>query len=252
MREASGYCRPVARRAPRRRPSTPSNMAAAPFASIPTAAPSRFPASMTIAVAGPKRSRNDDTDRSRTTRHPKRPRPTRSNLPTIPRSCSGSGRNAPRRRHPIRRRRPQRHSRCSPSTRSRRAGGGAIDHNGSRNARGYRRDGNAAGASGPAGSGSGPSRPKPAPAPVVAAAPPAAAPAPAPAAVQAANSPLGLWLTEEKEGKVQDRAMRRQSLRLFSRQEIEPERRAGSDQHEARQGRQMERPDSRSEHRQHL
>ena len=43
---------------------------------------------------------------------------------------------------------------------------------------------------------------KPAPAPVVAAAPPAAAPAPAPAAVQAANSPLGLWLTEEKEGKV--------------------------------------------------
>jgi len=40
------------------------------------------------------------------------------------------------------------------------------------------------------------------PAPVVAAAPPATAPAPAPAAVQAANSPLGLWLTEEKEGKV--------------------------------------------------
>ena len=39
-------------------------------------------------------------------------------------------------------------------------------------------------------------------APVIAAAPPAAAPAPAPAAVQAANSPLGLWLTEEKEGKV--------------------------------------------------
>ena len=43
---------------------------------------------------------------------------------------------------------------------------------------------------------------KPAPAPVVAAAPPAAAPAPAPPTVQAANSPLGLWLTEEKEGKV--------------------------------------------------
>jgi uncharacterized protein (DUF2147 family) len=43
---------------------------------------------------------------------------------------------------------------------------------------------------------------KPAPAPVVAAAPPAAVPAPAPAAVQVANSPLGLWLTEEKEGKV--------------------------------------------------
>jgi uncharacterized protein (DUF2147 family) len=35
-----------------------------------------------------------------------------------------------------------------------------------------------------------------------AAAPPVAAPAPAPAAVQVANSPLGLWLTEEKEGKV--------------------------------------------------
>jgi uncharacterized protein (DUF2147 family) len=44
---------------------------------------------------------------------------------------------------------------------------------------------------------------KPAPAPVVAAAPPTApVPAPSPAAVQAANSPLGLWLTEEKEGKV--------------------------------------------------
>jgi uncharacterized protein (DUF2147 family) len=43
---------------------------------------------------------------------------------------------------------------------------------------------------------------KPVPAPVVAAAPAAAAPAPAPATVQAANSPLGLWLTEEKEGKV--------------------------------------------------
>jgi uncharacterized protein (DUF2147 family) len=33
--------------------------------------------------------------------------------------------------------------------------------------------------------------------------PPAqAVPAPAPAAVQASNSPLGVWLTEEKEGKV--------------------------------------------------
>jgi uncharacterized protein (DUF2147 family) len=42
---------------------------------------------------------------------------------------------------------------------------------------------------------------KPAPAPVVATAPPTAS-APAPTAVQAANSPLGLWLTEEKEGKV--------------------------------------------------
>jgi uncharacterized protein (DUF2147 family) len=44
---------------------------------------------------------------------------------------------------------------------------------------------------------------KPAPAPVVATAP-AAAPGPKPATspVQAANSPLGVWLTEEKEGKV--------------------------------------------------
>jgi uncharacterized protein (DUF2147 family) len=42
--------------------------------------------------------------------------------------------------------------------------------------------------------------PKPAPAPVVATmAPPPPPPAPA---VQAANSPLGVWLTEEKEGKV--------------------------------------------------
>ncbi len=44
-------------------------------------------------------------------------------------------------------------------------------------------------------------RPVAAPAPVVAAAPPTT-PAPAPATVQAANSPLGVWLTEEKEGKV--------------------------------------------------
>ena len=42
--------------------------------------------------------------------------------------------------------------------------------------------------------------PRPEPAPAVAAvAPP---PAPPPAAPQAANSPLGIWLTEEKEGKV--------------------------------------------------
>jgi uncharacterized protein (DUF2147 family) len=41
------------------------------------------------------------------------------------------------------------------------------------------------------------------PAPTVAAVPPAqAVPSPAPAAVQASNSPLGVWLTEEKEGKV--------------------------------------------------
>jgi uncharacterized protein (DUF2147 family) len=46
---------------------------------------------------------------------------------------------------------------------------------------------------------------QPAPAPVVATAPAAPAPAPAPQAAvpaAAANSPLGVWLTEEKEGKV--------------------------------------------------
>ena len=48
------------------------------------------------------------------------------------------------------------------------------------------------------------------------------------------------------------RAMRRQSLRIFGGREIEPERRTGSDQHEARQGFQMERANPRSEHRQHL
>ena len=43
--------------------------------------------------------------------------------------------------------------------------------------------------------------PRPAPPPVVAAVPPVA-PSPPAAPVQAANSPLGVWLTEEKEGKV--------------------------------------------------
>jgi uncharacterized protein (DUF2147 family) len=44
---------------------------------------------------------------------------------------------------------------------------------------------------------------KPAPAPVVATAPPTPAAAPKPlAAASSANSPLGMWLTEEKEGKV--------------------------------------------------
>src|SRR5258708_2985499 len=42
----------------------------------------------------------------------------------------------------------------------------------------------------------------PPPPPAVVATVPPAAPAPRPAAVQAANSPLGVWLTEEKEGKV--------------------------------------------------
>src|SRR5258708_33264615 len=44
--------------------------------------------------------------------------------------------------------------------------------------------------------------PAPPPPPAVVATVPPAAPAPRPAAVQAANSPLGVWLTEEKEGKV--------------------------------------------------
>ena len=43
---------------------------------------------------------------------------------------------------------------------------------------------------------------KPVPPPVVATAPAPAAPKPPAAPVQAANSPLGVWLTEEKEGKV--------------------------------------------------
>ena len=43
--------------------------------------------------------------------------------------------------------------------------------------------------------------PKPAPAPAVAAIPPSPPPAPAPVA-EANNSPLGVWMTEEKEGKV--------------------------------------------------
>jgi uncharacterized protein (DUF2147 family) len=44
--------------------------------------------------------------------------------------------------------------------------------------------------------------PRPAPPPVVATAPPAAPEPRAASPVQAANSPLGVWLTEEKEGKV--------------------------------------------------
>jgi uncharacterized protein (DUF2147 family) len=43
---------------------------------------------------------------------------------------------------------------------------------------------------------------KSAPAPVVATAPSAPAPQPATTAAQSANTPLGVWLTEEKEGKV--------------------------------------------------
>jgi uncharacterized protein (DUF2147 family) len=48
-----------------------------------------------------------------------------------------------------------------------------------------------------------PAAPKPAPAPAVAAVTPSPAPPPAaPQAVNSPNSPLGVWLTEEKEGKV--------------------------------------------------
>jgi Uncharacterized protein conserved in bacteria (DUF2147) len=43
---------------------------------------------------------------------------------------------------------------------------------------------------------------KPAPPPVVATAPPPTPPAPATPAVKSVNSPLGVWLTEEKEGKI--------------------------------------------------
>ena len=91
--------------------------------------------------------------------------------------------------------------------------------------------------------------PRPEPAPAVAAvAPP---PAPPPAAPQAANSPLGVWLTEEKEGKVRIEQCGANLCGYSVDKKIEPERRTGSDQHEARQG-QMERPDFRSEQRQHL
>jgi hypothetical protein len=46
-----------------------------------------------------------------------------------------------------------------------------------------------------------------------------------------------------------DRAMRRQSLRLFGGRQIEQERRTGSDQYAPRQGCQMERADSRPQYR---
>ena len=59
-------------------------------------------------------------------------------------------------------------------------------------------------------------------------------------------------LADRREGRQgPHRAMRRQSLRLLGRQEIERQRRAGSYQHEAGQG-QMERPHLRSQQRQHL
>src|SRR3984893_13058211 len=59
-------------------------------------------------------------------------------------------------------------------------------------------------------------------------------------------------LADGREGRQgPDRAMRQQSLRIFGGWEIRPERRAGLDRHEARQG-QMERADFRPEIRQHL
>ena len=69
-----------------------------------------------------------------------------------------------------------------------------IDHDGCRCSDGYR-DHTSACASGSA-------RCRAGSHPVAAAPPVQAVPPPAPAAVQAANSPLGVWLTEEKEGKV--------------------------------------------------
>ena len=78
------------------------------------------------------------------------------------------------------------------------------------------------------------------------------APAPAPAPHRSGRQLAARRLADRGEGRQgPDRAMRRQSVRLFRRQEVEPEWRAGADQHEARQG-QMERPDTRSEQRQHL
>jgi len=53
-------------------------------------------------------------------------------------------------------------------------------------------------------------------------------------------------------GQGSDRAMRLQPLRIFRGRQVEPERRTGSDQHEAWHRRQVERADSRSEQRQHL
>lgn len=44
--------------------------------------------------------------------------------------------------------------------------------------------------------------PPPPPAPTIAVAPPPATPVPKPAPAMASNSPIGVWLTEEKEGKV--------------------------------------------------
>ena len=97
-------------------------------------------------------------------------------------------------------------------------------------------------------------------------APPPAKPAPAPTRRRGASGTsagtcpchrsgrqFAAWrLADRGEGRQgPDRAMRRQSVRLCRRQEVEPEWRAGADQHEARQG-QMERPDTRSEQRQHL
>ncbi len=63
----------------------------------------------------------------------------------------------------------------------------------------------------------------------------------------------GRRLADGREGrKGPHRAMRHQSLRLFGRRQVERQRRAGLDQYAARQGPEMERPDPRSQHRQHL
>ena len=142
-----------------------------------------------------KRSRNEDTDRSRkqapqqAKTDPSSPRLTRQRLP--PRR-----RRRPNRLRHLQRPFPSRLQRlpapaAEPSTTT--AAATPADT----------ADRNSARATGPAGSaGSGSGRKTARPRRSLPPRRPQRAPAPAPAAVQAANSPLGLWLTEEKEGKV--------------------------------------------------
>ncbi len=96
--------------------------------------------------------------------------------------------------------------------------------------------------------------PNPSPAPVIATAPPAV-PLQTPQAAPHLNvgDHAARAVAYSREGRQgPDRAMRRQSLRIFRGSQIKPERRAGPDQHEAWQRRQMERADSRPQHWQHL
>ena len=223
-----------------RRPSTRSSMAAAPSPSIPIAAPFKFPASTTI----PARRPNARAARKAIRDRPRRKTPQQAK--TVPQAAPEA---APAGRAPARAGRRSggaRAGRTCPPLRPPLRGRRAVDFDRRRRpaatARQHRpplRQPRRAAASAPVAA--------PAPPPPQQKRPPPRQPR----HFAAANSPLGVWLTEEKEGKVRIEAVRRQSLRLFRRQEVEPERRAGSDQHEARQG-QMERPDPRSEFRQHL